>query len=272
MPILYDCHLHTSFSGDSDEPMENQINAALSKGLKGICMTEHLDYDYPVSPECPPGFFDLDIPAYRTQYLQSAQKYASRLRLSFGIELGLQPHLAEKHAALISKWPFDFVLGSAHTCHGQDPYYPAFYEGRSEEEAYREYFTCIPENLEVYDNFDSFAHLDYVVRYGPNKDAYYCYDKYADVLDPILFKLISMGKALECNTGGIRYKLKSLNPSEEVLRRYKKLGGELVTVGSDAHTADRVGDGFAAAEVLLKACGFRYYATFTERKPVMHKL
>lgn len=272
MAILYDFHVHSSFSGDSDTPMEDMLLAAIHKNLHGLCMTEHLDLDYPVSVDCPPGYFSLDLSSYRQVFEQLQGKYGDKLDLCFGIELGVQPHLADKHYELVRQYPFDFVLASAHTCHHRDPYYPEFYQDRSEEAAYREYFSCILENLEAYNGFDSFAHLDYVVRYGPNRDTFYNYETYRDLLDNILVKLISMGKALECNTGAINYGLKSLNPSIEVLKRYRELGGEYVTIGSDAHKTPALAYGFDIAKEVLLASGFTHYTTFKNRVPRMHKL
>ena len=94
----------------------------------------------------------------------------------------------------------------------KDPYYPAFYEGRCDEEAYREYFSSIMDNLEAFPDFDVYGHLDYVVRYGKTKDAEYSYQKYQDVIDPVLEKIIDLGKGIELNTGAIRHGLKELNP------------------------------------------------------------
>ena len=272
MAVLHDFHLHSYFSGDSTAPMEEMIKSALDKGLKGICITEHYDVDYPVYKEAPDCTFMIDFPAYRAQYLEMLSKYQDKLDFGFGIELGLQPHLAETYYKLLEEYPFDFVIGSIHTCYGHDPYFPPFFEGISEEEAYRKYFTGILENLEVYDGFDTFGHLDYVVRYGPNKDKFYTYERYQDLLDPILTKLISMGKALECNTGAINYGLKSLNPSREILERYRELGGEQVTIGSDAHRPDALAKGLDVARDLLLDCGFTHYTTFQNRMPRMHKL
>lgn len=272
MAILYDYHMHSSFSGDSTAPMEQMIEAAVSRGLKGICITEHLDLDYPVSASCPPGFFELDVPAYRDYFLKLQPKYTQNIELFWGVELGLQPHLAETLSSIVRNNPFDFVLGSVHTCHAKDPYFPEFYIGREEEACYREYFTCVLENLEAYDNFDSLAHLDYVVRYGPNKDSCYTYDRYKDLLDPILLKLISMGKAIECNTGAINYGLRALNPSKDILKRYLALGGEQVTIGCDSHRPDAVANGFDFARDYLADCGFTHYTTFKERQAVMRKL
>ncbi len=272
MPCPIDSHVHTSFSGDSDTPMEETVLAAIAKGLTDICFTEHLDLDYPGGEGCPPDTFLLDIDAYHHQFVQLQEKYADQICLRFGLELGLQPHLAVKHRALLQKWPFDFVIGSVHVVHGQDPYYPVFYQGRRETEAYREYFECVLENIDSFDRYDSFGHLDYVVRYGPAKDQHYAFDQYQDILDEILKKLALTGKALECNTGAIRCGLKELNPSLMILKRFRQLGGEFVTIGSDAHTTDHLADGFDRACAVLKQAGFSYYTVYEKRHPRFVKL
>ena len=78
--------------------------------------------------------------------------------------------------------------------HGVDPYYPAYWENHTEEEGYQEYFESILENIAVFDGFDVYGHIDYVVRYGPNKNASYSYQKYADIIDEILKALINQRK------------------------------------------------------------------------------
>ena len=123
------------------------------------------------------------------------------------------------------------------------------------------------ENIRTFDSFDVYGHLDYVVRYGPHKDAQYSFEKYRDILEDILKLLIEKGKGIEINTGGLKYGLKELHPCTGLLKRYKELGGEIVTVGSDAHKPENIGFGFARAEEVLKACGFRYYTLFQQRRP-----
>ena len=121
--------------------------------------------------------------------------------------------------------------------------------------------------MQTLDCFDSYGHLDYVVRYGPARNLNYSYEAYQDLIDPILKTLIEKGKGLECNTGGLRYGLGHPNPCEDILRRYRQLGGEILTIGSDAHSPEQVGYGFQTASRLLAACGFRYYTVFHRRKP-----
>jgi histidinol-phosphatase (PHP family) len=124
--------------------MEDQVRAAVSKGLGCLCFTEHFDMDWPYenTPDLPEGFFDLDLQAYRTEFLSLKEKYEGRIRLCMGIELGLQPHLGDRLKSFAAAHPeFDFILGSTHVSRQMDPYYSIFFEGRTEEEAYRTYFT-----------------------------------------------------------------------------------------------------------------------------------
>ncbi len=263
--IFGDFHLHTSFSGDSDTPMEEIIRRGIDIGLTNMCITEHMDKDYPPSEEAID--FNLDTEAYAQKFLELKEIYAPQIDLRFGVELGLQPHLAAWHQTYVNSFPFDFVIGSSHVANGRDPYYPPFYEGRTEDEAYLEYFESILENLKHFSSMDVYGHIDYVVRYGPNTNKFYSYDKFSDVLDEILRTIIQKGLGIECNTGGIKYGLGHPNPSEEILTRYRQLGGEILTIGSDAHAPEHVAYAFDQLPELLQACGFRYYTIFKERKP-----
>lgn len=272
MPITADYHLHSSFSGDSDTPMEEMILQGIRKGLTQMCFTEHQDFDYPVSEETPEGLFDLNPDSYLYEFLKCREKYINKITLVFGVELGLQPHLSRKNAAFIKAQEYDFVIASSHLCNGRDPYYPAFYEGRAQEAAYLEYFESILDNLKVFSSFDVYGHLDYVVRYGPQKDNGYTYEQYRDIIDKILIKLIQDGKGIELNTGGLMKGLREANPCTAILRRYKELGGEIITVGSDAHTPERIAACFDRAAEMLTDCGFRYYCTFERRSASFHKI
>lgn len=221
--ILWDCHMHSSFSADSETPMEDMIQAAISRNLSGICFTEHFDPDYPADPD---GLtFDLDIPAYHARLHHLKEKYSQDLQIHFGIEIGLQPHLARQFRQLLEDYPFDFVIGSSHVVHGQDPYYPEFYQGRKVTRCYMEYFESILENLSVFDQMDVYGHLDYIVRYGPGQNASYSYGRFQDILDEILKQLIRRHVGLELNTGGYHYGLGEPNPCSQVIRRYRELGG-----------------------------------------------
>ena len=263
--ILWDCHMHSSFSSDSPTSMEDMILEGIAKGLHGICFTEHLDPDYPQTPE---GLdFSLDIPAYLAEFSRLKEKYTEKIELRFGIELGLQIHLSEMFCKLLEEFPFDFVIGSSHLVHGADVYYPRFFQGRKETLCYMEYFESVLENLSFFDRMDVYGHLDYVVRYGPNQNRFYSYGRYKDVIDEILKKLIEKNIGLELNTGGYHYGLGAPNPCPGIIRRYRQLGGEIITIGADAHTPDKIAFSFGKSSEVLRECGFRYYTVFKDRKP-----
>lgn len=264
MPVLADCHLHSSFSGDSEAPMNAMVQQAIAKGLKTICFTEHNDFHFPGEN---PHQFELNPDSYLYDLLRAREKYQDQIEILFGVEIGLQEEAAPLNMQLANGYDFDFIIGSLHIINRKDPYYPAYFEGRSDEDAYREYFECTLENLKAFSNYDSLGHLDYIVRYGKTKDADYSYTKYADYIDPILKLLIEQEKALEINTAGLRYGLRETNPCLDIVKRYHELGGELITIGSDAHKPEDVGYALDKAGELLKACGFNAYTIFSHRKP-----
>ncbi|MGN0143025.1 MAG: histidinol-phosphatase HisJ family protein [Roseburia sp.] len=285
---LWDTHMHSQYSGDSNVPQESMIHASMERGLAGICFTDHLHINYPGEPE----LFLLDLPNYHASVTALKEQYQSRFPIHFGVELGLQPQLAGLHADILAQYPFDFVIGSSHVVHGQDPYYPPYWENRTEEEGIQEYLLSILENIRAFDGFDVYGHLDYVVRYLPSRrmsareasgtatalntpasasvipvrDLMSDPDC-SDLIDTILRLLIEKGKGIEVNTGGFKYKLGHPNPTESVLARYHELGGEIITLGADAHAPEHVGYDFEKLPQLLKAAGFSYYTVFQERKP-----
>ncbi len=272
MPILSDYHLHTYYSGDSKTPMEAMIEEGISRGMETLCFTEHMDMDFPYLTKEDQGCFELDTEAYRKGFMRCREKYEDRIDLKFGVELGIQPHIPGRLKQYTGQNDFDFVIASSHICNGKDPYYPGFYESRSEEEAYGEYFQSILDNLKTFHDFDVYGHLDYVVRYGPRKDKEYSYGKYKDILDKILSYLAENGKGVEINTGAVPHGLREMNPCTDVIRRFRELGGEVITVGSDAHAPGRIAEGFGRAEEILKSCGYKYYTVFSGRRPSYIKL
>lgn len=267
--MLSDSHLHTSFSGDSKTPPREQAEAALRLGMTEICITDHHDYG---TREMTPIDFTLDLPPYLSAMNALREEYAGRLTINIGIELGLMLREKEYLVNLEKKLPVDYIIGSSHFVDGYDVYDREYFAGRSEEASYLRYFESTLERVQAMDCFDSLGHLDFVVRYGPTKNQNYRPADYQEIIDEILKLLIARGKALECNTAGFKYGLGHPHPCEEILKRYRELGGELLTVGSDAHRSVEVGGAFQQTEELLKACGFRYYTVYHSRKPDFVKL
>ncbi|MEE3357824.1 MAG: histidinol-phosphatase HisJ family protein [Lachnospiraceae bacterium] len=265
--------MHTSFSGDCQVDPILQIRRGKELGLGGVTITDHLDLDYKEEP----GLFDLDFPSY-IEEISKLQKEESdeSFQVGLGLELGLQEHLKEEHHNLLKKYPFDYVIGSIHVVNGVDPYYAPYFQDRSPVEAYTEYLEACLRNVNQFHEFDSFGHLDYIARYGSHfyKDVPKKLDlkTYGGLVDAILEALIRYDIALEVNTAGFRHGLGNPNPSFEIITRYKELGGQLLTLGADAHRTEEVGLHFENMAALLRECGFDSYAVFRNRKPEIHPL
>ena len=265
---MWDTHMHCRFSGDSDAAPEEMIRSAIDRGLEGICFTDHNDYDYPQVPD-EESIFLIEPDTYIPAIAALREDYAGKLSIRCGIEIGMQPNVVEKNKALAAA-PFDFVIGSVHVVNGADPYYPDTYFGiKEEKQAIREYFEENLKNIRLFSDFDALGHLGYVVRYAPERDAHYRPADYMDVIDEILKFLIDHGKALECNSSGLRQGLRDPIPCPQILERYRELGGELITTGADAHNPFDVASDFARMREILLSCGFRYYAVYTDRKPTL---
>lgn len=259
--MIADSHMHTNFSSDSEAPMELMTERAIGLGMESICFTDHYDKDYGTDE------FQLDTEAYFKKIKLMQDKYADKIEIRAGVELGLQVHLKEWMERYVTQYPFDFIIGSMHLLDGKDPYYKEYFSEKNEKELLREYFQATSVNLDSFHAFQSLGHLDYLVRYLGPEAAGYTYPEFAEEVDEVLHKLITYEIALEINTGGYRSARSCPNPGKDVLKRYRDLGGELITIGADGHTPEQVGYKFDNIRGLLKDCGFRYYSIYRQKKP-----
>ena len=276
--IQADMHMHTWFSTDSEACPRDMADEAVRKGLKTICFTDHFDKDDLEWGE--EGIFDVD--AYFVEMQKLQDEYAGKLNIRIGIELGLRTYLKDYYEELTKKYPFDFVIGSVHNvpykkdAEGNilytDPAAEKLFTDRTDKEAYRLMMETTLENVRTSDCFQTLGHLDYVVRYGKSREKEYSYTDYADIIDEILKLLIEKEKGLEVNSAGLKYGLPFAHPHPDVLKHYRELGGEIITIGADAHKPEHIAYDFAKAEEILKSCGFKYYTEFFEQKPVFKQL
>ena len=276
--IQADMHMHTWFSTDSEACPCDMADEAVRKGLKTICFTDHFDKDDLEWGE--EGIFDVD--AYFVEMQKLQEEYAGKLNIRIGIELGLRTYLKDYYEELTKKYPFDFVIGSVHNvpykkdAEGNilytDPAAEKLFTDRTDKKAYRLMMETTLENVRTSDCFQTLGHLDYVVRYGKSREKEYSYTDYADIIDEILKLLIEKEKGLEVNSAGLKYGLPFAHPHPDVLKHYRELGGEIITIGADAHKPEHSAYDFAKAEEILKSCGFKYYTEFFEQKPVFKQL
>ena len=301
MAILSDFHLHSFFSADSDTPMEDQVRAAIKAGLPSICFTEHFDPDWPYAntPKEDLGApFSVDMKAYLAELSRMRELYGDQIRIFSGIEVGLAEGFEEETLSFVNDHrELDFLIGSVHSCHHGDPYYPDFFAGASVAERVWNCFAHTLAMVQRYDFFQSLGHLDYVLRYAIQQEdpellsflnrkgqsyGSYCFAANRDVIEEILRILIARGTALEVNTQAIAKAAgadssdlsiyRETNPGLDTILLYRELGGRKITIGADAHVPEGVGKGFDKAEALLRSCGFHSYTTFEKKAPVVHPL
>ncbi len=269
--MIYDCHLHTDFSGDSHTPIRSQIERAILLGMEELCITDHHDYDSGFCED----HFELNLPSYLDALRRIREAYRGKIRINLGIELGLQCHLREYLTQFDRLYgnEFDFIIGSSHFVDRTDPYDPPYWEKAGVRRGMERFFeVSLARVRRLCDVFDSYGHLDYVVRYAPGHAPAYSDPVCRDWIDSILRELIAHQKALECNSGGYKYGLGQPNPCRDILQRYRELGGELITIGSDAHVPEYVGYAFQECRQLLQSCGFQYYTVFHNRRAEMIRL
>ncbi len=255
-----DYHIHTNYSSDSEADMEDMVLSAISKNLNEIAITDHVDYH----PSYDPPHYDDLIKKFNV----IKEKYHSKINMILGVEIGLENQLSETINNFLNSYEFDFIIGSSHGVCQKDVYFDNFFEDMDKKTAYTLYFTELLKNINTFDKFCVYGHLDFISRYGVYEDNTLKYADYSDIIDEILKALVAKNKGIEINTSGYRYKLNQTYPQYDILKRYKDFGGEIVTIGSDAHSPDYVADHFEVANEMLKRSGFKYITRFKNLKPI----
>lgn len=261
---MFDYHMHTRVSFDGHDTGLAMANAAKAAGLKEICFTDHLDYD----PLDQMGVLAFDTAAYNAEY---DHLEVPGLKIRRGMEFGMTDDNREQFRADLNRRHFDFVLGSIHFVDELDVYFPPYWEGKTVFDAEQRYLEATLNCVRLHDDFDVLAHLTYIAKTHSHPDPRpVAYGEHREIIDEILRVLARKGKGMEMNSSGVD-RCGGFLPTADIFRRFKELGGEIVTVGSDAHTADRVGQySFEACEILKDIFG--YVCTFEDRKPIFHKL
>ncbi|MCF4115180.1 MULTISPECIES: histidinol-phosphatase HisJ family protein [Dethiosulfovibrio] len=267
-----DYHVHTSFSGDCDEPLDRVLQRACDLGLKEIAITDHMDLDFPSEAVN----FDLDVPSYLETLVWCRARWVDRIKLRVGLEVGLDISKKDRIASVLENNDWDFVIGSLHCVDGKSMGEDGFFKGKTRDEAHGRYFEAMLDSVKAFSGFSVVGHMDFVRRYGAGVygDRHSVIDRelHKDRIDEILRELVKRGIGLELNTSGLRYGLDAFHPGDWILRRYRELGGEMITVGSDAHRLKDIADDFFLAEGLLEALGFRYTCSFQGRTPRFYSL
>ena len=269
---LADYHVHSSCSPDGHVTMADMAAEGIRRGLNEICFTDHVDTIQWGTTHLRTDTFDWA--AVEKQYADAAARYGDRIRLKLGAELGeayLGFDCAEKQMA--GAPPLDFVIGSVHMTRDETGWFDLFYIDGDRDDAY--YHAVIDAYLEEelklaqWGRFSVLGHLTLPVRcINEMRHKNRSFRPHRAQVEEILRTAITNGVGIECNT----HRGNTPLPDAEILKLYRSLGGEIITLGSDAHTAQHLGCAVQARQELLRSCGFRYFTTFDRMKPSFQAL
>lgn len=269
---LFDSHTHSRHSADAYHAVAFMAETAIEKELRGFAVTDHCEGDF------------FDERGYAARIMHSAISVAKaraafdhQIVITFGIEVA---HVFDDMAAIddiFRRHHLDFVIGAAHkTSYENFEFFNCMDYKSMPAEKLRKYITSYYEDilkLIEWGNFDVLAHLSIPVRYpklysGIDVDL----TEYKEQIDEVLRLAVQKGKGIEINTSGLRSAIGDTLPPMWVLKRFRELGGEIVTLGSDAHRAEDMGEGLDYAMQMLLDAGYEYFAFFRNREPVMLKI
>ena len=262
---MYDYHLHSWYSHDSQADPRIIAEQAARSGLREICFTEHVEFD-----ENGAGVPRIQMEEY-TACIEELRRN-SDITIRQGVEIGLRDSDTFAQAYnFIKDYPIDFIIGSVHWTDEGDAYFPPFFEGRDKETAYRRYLELAFPRCVSSAQYQVFGHFDYPAKKAPYEDRAMYYEMAPDVFDRLFRHFIQNGIGIEINTSVYRTKEEKMW-GLDILKRYVQLGGEYITVGSDAHVPERIGWRINDAIELARQAGIRYLATFHRQKPVFHRI
>ena len=283
--MLADYHVHTDYSDDSTYPMEDVVTDAIEKGFDEVCFTDHVDYGVKRDWDDPLGVVyraggpgepermaitNVDYPRYVAQISELQARYGNRIRIKLGLEFGMQVHTIPQYEKLFSSYPFDFIILSIHEVGDKELWTQDFQRGLTQQEYNERYYEAKLELVRTYHDYSVLGHLDLITRY--DLAGVYPFEKVRPIIEEILKVVIADGKGIEVNTSSHRYGLSDSTPSEDILRLYHELGGEVITIGSDSHAPEHLGAYLAEAQDQLRSLGYRYTCTYEGMKPTFVRL
>jgi histidinol-phosphatase (PHP family) len=266
---LLDYHLHSTCSADGISTIAHYCCRAAEQKFVEIGFCEHVDFD-PRDRGC--GFFDYAF--FRRQIEAQRERYGDSLAVRAAVEVTYQASREEEIRGFLKGKELDYVIGSVHLVEdgrewamvSEEGMCERYFARRSVREAYQPYFTEVRRAVES-GLFDLIGHLDLAKRYGVRYYGPFDLSLFAAEVREILKLAVERGVGLEVNASGLRQAPHETYPGLEVLRWYRELGGQILTVGSDAHTVKDLGKGIAEALDLAREAGFEVVTLFEKREP-----
>lgn len=259
---IYDLHTHSSFSVDSQTPIQAYCDKAVELGLQSLTITDHVD-----TTHADMGFGFFRPAEFMAEIDRCRRLYGDRLELLSGVEVSEIHRFRPDVDALLQTYDFDLVIGSLHwigdVLVDQSS---SYFSTRTRDQACEDYFSELRLMCQS-GGFDVLGHLDYFKRYFPDPD--YDVTRYESLVRPVLAALIQNNIALEINTSPLSKPVKETMPGPIVVQWYRDMGGEMLTVGSDAHSISRLADGWDVALEMVEKANLKHLTLFRRRTPVV---
>lgn len=247
--IPLDYHIHVIAHGEyeyTQDWLDLYIESARRKGMQAIGLAEHDEFQDRVKREI------LD-----TTTLEG-------IEVACGLEFDYYPEREAIIKQMIQQSSPDFVIGSVHHINGwafDHPDHKHRYEEFDIDQVYRDYYNLV-DNMARSAIFDIVGHIDLVKLWG-NRPVTSSELQYAE---PVLKSIKASGMVIEINSAGLRKPVNEIYPAVPMIERIYQLGIP-VTMGSDAHHPDQVGEELDLVSRVLTRIGCRQVTGFRKRKP-----
>ena len=264
---MFDLHIHTFHSADGKQSVSQACERALQQGLKGIAICDHADMWFSKKLDTP-----LQISRCMEDVRRAREIYGDRLEILQGVEMAEYLYDPIEADRILNLGGFDVILGSVHSLMFEDiddSYSRVDFSSMPEEKILRfmkRYFYAVSEMIEKTD-FDVLTHLTCPLRYINGKYKRNIGIHYFDKeIHEIFEQIIGKDIPLEINTSGIGTFYGRYMPDVPLIRTYADMGGKLITLASDAHVSQNIGNAFAETRIMLQDMGFDSYCVFRQRK------
>ena len=265
---MQDLHMHSQYSGDiapgEGASVDELCARAVERGFSTVAVTDHFDIDGIYEGYFPP----LDFEGVRRDVFASNEKYAGKLTLLYGLELGQGPHMKAQAEETLARYDFEYVIGSVHAVRGIIDFASTAYDQMTDGQLRGLLDQYIEELFELIEwgHFSTLAHITYPYRYFRKHNRAYLLPQGREaelaMFDGVLRALIASDKPLEVNTSGLRQGMGCPLPDYDLLAYYFELGGRKLTIGSDAHFLRDVGASIPEVCEKLRGMGFTTLSTF----------
>jgi histidinol-phosphatase (PHP family) len=256
---MLDYHVHTTHSADCNTPIEASCQAAIAAGVTEIAFTDHVEHE---PADMSYGVYDYH--GYRESIERARDRFGHRLTILAGAEVDFNHRIRDDVERFLEGHDFDFVIGSVHYGEDREIIFPEYFSRRSFDDVFRAYLEEIHAAVET-GWFDTIGHIDLPKRYAPAEAGEYEPMRYRESFEAIFRTMIANGTSFEINTSGLRQAPATSMPAAQVVDLYVRMGGSLVTMGSDSHVPETIGAGFVRTFTMLELAGIPEVSRFRKR-------